>query len=166
VVYVDHDYHGLSIHSDHSRGLYCRIFQLPRTRITFAWLLVHLIGLPWTIRAVNSYCSSGPSGSSPTPLLFHVVPVARCNYHGLLVYSLIYSSSRKHSTFRTLVVGCLIVQLAHRCLLAYLFCSYLMAPTIAAWRSLLRAALAVVVMDGVVAALALLCSPVVCNIFR
>jgi hypothetical protein len=88
----------------------------------FTWLVVHSIGLPWTLvilvihsrgflstqldshglfsflmwsllivlTTTNnsigcSYFSSDLSGSSPTPRLFHVVPVACCDYHGLLI---------------------------------------------------------------------------------
>jgi hypothetical protein len=113
VVHVDRDYHGLwSVHSSGPSG-----FRSATPRfIHVAYCLLDLDS--HGLFSFDSYCSSGPSGSSPTPQFIqftlyyslddscasasiHVVPVVRCNYHGLL---LIYSSSRKHSMFRTLVV--------------------------------------------------------------
>jgi hypothetical protein len=102
-----------------SRGSYCRSFRLPRTLVISSrgflptrlldshGLSIHSRGpccslwLPRTIRVVHS---SGPSGFRHTAIHFHVAcrSSTRLESHGLLI-SLIYSSSsRKHSTFRTL----------------------------------------------------------------
>jgi hypothetical protein len=57
--------------------------------------------------------SSGPCDvCTTTPQFIHMVPVARCNYHGLF-FTLIYSFSRKHSMFRTLVVAHSVCLLIH-----------------------------------------------------
>jgi hypothetical protein len=69
---------GLSIRSSRKHSTFRTLVV---DRFLFSWLHVDRDCHGLSIR------SSGPSGScSPTPRLIHVVPVARCNYHGLFVH--------------------------------------------------------------------------------